>query len=547
MKQFLCCYEANEYVARIHDDSHQDYCQNDTPAAPHGEKAKMHSPDISAIDFERSKAALEEFTKRKMRSTVDITSAIRVAAVQLLPSKSPSQFVERAKAAIAEAVKVHKAQLVLLPDFFYGPYFHHIQDDSFFTLADAHIDCMNERLIREMRDLAKRYEVVLPITLLEKSECLTHSDNGSKIETVIKYGLSAVMIDTDGNTTRESLSYRQFHVFPTTVGKIGVCIGTAQSLPEVARCMASRGANLFVYPSAVGTLKWGDCGTAKSRKLQSTEPKLEKMSWLNPNQYHSKCHWLHTIQGQAAATMMPIIVSNRCSVEKIVDIDQNEIQSIEFYGHSFITNNEGSIIAEAGNSTMEAADSTETIIYADIHKTQNQELRLSWLLHGVSVTPEACNLLSPGSKEISKESSDLIYYLKQPFKEDNTRKTTRKDIKNRKILYANLTNKTDGYPLNVLVFGSETAAVSIEAAKLFPNSCIVHFTISQRKEEFLMAQQNINVAAHYSRVYGGGYEVGSSIIYPKDCSLGGIDKSQVQASCPGVNSMNFDLILISGK
>lgn len=110
-----------------------------------------------------------------------------------------------------------------------------------------------------------------------------------------------------------------FHVWDTAYAKIGVGICWDQWFPEAARCMALLGAELLLYPTAIGS-----------------EPTL---------QIDSKPHWQHTLQGHAAANLMPLIASNRIGEE------QQDDSRIDFYGSSFIADETGEIVAEADRSS----------------------------------------------------------------------------------------------------------------------------------------------------------------------------------------------------
>jgi N-carbamoylputrescine amidase len=216
-----------------------------------------------------------------------------VAAVQLtaggLDDSSVYGFLERAKEAVKIAVEEKKADLILLPELFMGPYFCQSQEACLQNLAmeiiegDKDEDDVFNFLIQTMQALAKKYGVVLPISLFERKNNTLYN--------------SIVMIDADGSvlpgTYRKShipdgTGYQEkfyfspgdtgFKVWTTKVGKVGVAICWDQWFPEAARAMAILGADVILYPTAIGS-----------------EPHDPTIS--------SADHWQRVMQGHAAANV----------------------------------------------------------------------------------------------------------------------------------------------------------------------------------------------------------------------------------------------------
>ncbi len=107
-----------------------------------------------------------------------------------------------------------------------------------------------------------------------------------------------------------------FKVFDTKFAKLGVAICWDQWFPEAARCMALMGAEILLYPTAIGS--------------EPQDPSVD-----------SSGHWQRTMQGHAAANVMPLVASNRIGTE------QGEKYTMTFYGSSFIASHTGEKVAEA--------------------------------------------------------------------------------------------------------------------------------------------------------------------------------------------------------
>jgi N-carbamoylputrescine amidase len=245
----------------------------------------------------------------------------------------------RAKSLVREAAQ-SGANIILLPELFETLYFCKDKNEKYFSLAN---ELKNNPLIKEFSQLAKALHVVLPISYFEKS------DN--------QYFNSLVVIDADGKILQ---NYRKTHipdgpgyeekfyfkpgdtgfqVYDTRYGKIGIGICWDQWFSECARALTLKGAELILYPTAIGS-----------------EPEIG---------IDSKDHWQRVQMGHAAANTVPVIAANRFGVES------GESCTLTFYGSSFITDYSGAKIAEAPRDS-------EKIIYADIDLSKNREIREYW-------------------------------------------------------------------------------------------------------------------------------------------------------------------------
>lgn len=280
-----------------------------------------------------------------------------VAATQItgsgLPDSDMAGFLTRAEQAVTTAAVDHGATLVLLPELWNGPYFCQSQEASLMGLAG---DVQNNIWLSRMQDLARRHQVVLPVSFYERDQNVLYN--------------SLVMINADGTllpgTYRKShipdgTGYQEkfyftpgdsgFCVYDTMVGKVGVAICWDQWFPEAARAMALQGADVLLYPTAIGS--------------EPQDPTLD-----------SADHWARVMQGHAAANMVPVVASNRYGTEILLhDDDGTEKQRITFYGTSFITDNTGKKIAECEPNS---AEKPVSVVVSKIDRDANTAERLAW-------------------------------------------------------------------------------------------------------------------------------------------------------------------------
>ena len=241
---------------------------------------------------------------------------VTIAATQMACSWDLNKNIDKAISIVYQAAD-SGAQIILLQELFETPYFCIDTQNKHFNLAKT---LSEQPTIKKMQTIAKDLGVVLPISFFEKSGLV--------------YFNSIVVIDADGSIVGH---YRKSHipdfplyeekfyfspgdtgfrVFDTTFGRLGVGICWDQWFPEAARAMALMGAEILLYPTAIGS--------------ELDKPDLD-----------SKNHWQLTMRGHAAANIMPVIASNRIGKES-----SNHL-SLEFYGSSFISNHLGELICEA--------------------------------------------------------------------------------------------------------------------------------------------------------------------------------------------------------
>jgi N-carbamoylputrescine amidase len=242
---------------------------------------------------------------------------VTVAAVQTTCTWDREQNVERTCAAVREAAR-RGAQIVCLQELFETPYFCADQPSpDYFDLARGRRD---NPTITTMAALAAELGVVLPVTFFERAGQVFFNTaaiidaDGS----VLGYYRKSHIPDDPGYSEKYYFSPGDtgFRVWHTKHAVIGVGICWDQWFPECARAMALMGAELLLYPTAIGD-----------------EP--------TPESADTRDHWQTVIRGHAAANLMPVIVANRVGTEEVGSGTQT------YYGSSFITDEQGALVAAA--------------------------------------------------------------------------------------------------------------------------------------------------------------------------------------------------------
>ncbi len=241
---------------------------------------------------------------------------VTLAATQMACSWDTDANVERA-AEIVRAAAGQGANVILLQELFQTPYFPPDQKEEMFALARPF---EGHPVVARMAALAKELGVVLPVSFFERAghahfNALAMVDADGSVLGV--YRKSHI---PDGPGYREKYYFNPgdtgFKVWDTKFGRVGAAICWDQWFPECARVLALRGAEMILYPTAIGD-----------------EP--------IPNYSDSRDQWQIVMQGHAAANMVPVVASNRVGVEK------SDSATMTFYGSSFIAAPTGEKVAEA--------------------------------------------------------------------------------------------------------------------------------------------------------------------------------------------------------
>ena len=265
---------------------------------------------------------------------------VTVAATQMACSWEREANVARAEKLIREAAG-RGANVVLIQELFETPYFCKDHAARYFDLAKP---LEGHPAVEHFRTLARELDVVLPVSVFEQANNAFYN--------------SVVIVDAGGEVLG---SYRKSHipegpgyhekyyfspgdtgfkVFDTKFAKLGVAICWDQWFPETARAMALMGAEILMFPTAIGS--------------EPHDPSLD-----------SSAHWQRTMQGHAAANVMPLVASNRIGVE------EGAHYAMTFYGSSFIASHTGEKIAEADRSS-------ETVLTAEFDLDAVRRYRQAW-------------------------------------------------------------------------------------------------------------------------------------------------------------------------
>lgn len=267
-------------------------------------------------------------------------TTLKVATTQMRCSWDVQANVDKAKNLIRQAADCG-AKIILLQELFERKYFPQQQKPAYMDFAT---ELENDVAVTELQKLAKELHVVLPVSFFEKKNTnrynsLTVIDATGDILGVYRkshipddVGYEEKYYFTPGDTG--------FKVWQTAYGKIGVGICWDQWFPEAARCMALEGAEFILYPSAIGSVP--------------QHPEI-----------NSRGHWQRTIQGHAAANLVPIIVANRVGTEIIDDSE------ITFYGSAFITDQTGRIVEQAD-------EKSESVLVHSFDTDQIKATRNAW-------------------------------------------------------------------------------------------------------------------------------------------------------------------------
>jgi N-carbamoylputrescine amidase len=233
------------------------------------------------------------------------------------------------------------ARVILPPELFQGPYFCVTQQERWF--AHAH-PWREHPCVTRLAPLAAELGVVLPLSIFEREG--PHYFN------------SLVMIDADGAPLgvyrkshipdgpgyMEKYYFRPgdtgFRVWPTRFGRVGAGICWDQWYPEAARAMALMGADLLLYPTAIGS--------------EPHDPTLD-----------TAAPWRRAMQGHAVSNVIPVVGANRTGFEAWPGYPRG---GQRFFGSSFIADHRGDLVADFGRDDEGVMTATFDLDFLDTHR-----------------------------------------------------------------------------------------------------------------------------------------------------------------------------------
>ncbi len=269
---------------------------------------------------------------------------MKIALIQKRYYNSKESTIRETIKDIEEASK-NGVELIVLQELHQNEYFCQSEDVKFFDYASSW-----EEDIKFWSRVAKESRVVLVTSLFER-------------RTAGLYHNTAVVFDKDGSIAGkyrkmhipdDPAFYEKFYFTPgdlgfepidTSIGRLGVLICWDQWYPEASRIMTLKGAELLIYPTAIG---WFDSDSQEEKDRQLD-------AWITIQRSHS------------IANGIPVLSCNRVGFE---EDSSGVMEGIRFWGNSFVVDPQGAILAKAGEE--------ESILYADIDMQRTKEVRDIW-------------------------------------------------------------------------------------------------------------------------------------------------------------------------
>jgi len=280
------------------------------------------------------------------QSLTNKNNKLNVALVQQQCCGDRRKNINATQRAIARAAK-DGAQLVVLQELHTSLYFCQTQHCDNFDLAETIPGPSTESFSK----IAKQHNIVIVTSLFERRAPGVYHN-------------TAVVIEHDGSIAG---TYRKMHIpddpgyhekfyftpgdnefFPitTSVGKLGILVCWDQWYPEAARLMTLAGADLLIYPTAIG---WDPQDTPEEQQRQLDA-------------------WITVQRGHAVANGIPVIAVNRVGFEEDLS---GQTQGANFWGNSFVVGPQGEFIVQA-NAT------DETVVKAQIDLQRSEQVRRIW-------------------------------------------------------------------------------------------------------------------------------------------------------------------------
>lgn len=272
---------------------------------------------------------------------------VTIGTVQMQCRKTVEENIQKADSMVRRAAE-QGANVILLPELFERPYFCQERRYEYYEYAKP---VMENDAVLHFQETARELQAVIPVSFYERDGLVLYN--------------SIAVIDADGSilgvyrkTHIPDDHYYQekfyftpgntgFRVWETRYGRVGIGICWDQWFPETARSLAIGGAEMILYPTAIGS-----------------EPILE---------CDSMPHWRRCMQGHAGSNLLPVAAANRIGREEVLPCEENGGQqsTLVFYGSSFITDETGELIASASRDR-------EEILTASFDLDEIEKNRMSW-------------------------------------------------------------------------------------------------------------------------------------------------------------------------
>ena len=265
-----------------------------------------------------------------------MTDKVVVAAVQRAFGEDRDENRDATVAAVAEAI-AGGAHIVLPPELFEGRYFCQFERQDFFSWATG---VEESPAVAAVRKVTAGTGAVVPVSFFEDDRP-SYFNSVAVVEDGSVLGVYRKAHIPDGPGYEEKFYFTPgntgFRTWSTRHGRIGVGICWDQWFPEAARAMALQGADLLLYPTAIGS----EIGSQEGNDTSDM--------------------WRRAMDGHAVCNHVPVVAANRIGVE----------DELTFYGSSFVVDHRGRPLAEAGRDTVET-------IYAELDLARATADRAGW-------------------------------------------------------------------------------------------------------------------------------------------------------------------------
>ncbi len=274
---------------------------------------------------------------------------VTIGTVQMSMTNVVEENIEKADLLTRQAAE-KGANVILLPELFEGPYFCQERRYDYYELAKS---LEEDPGVAHFQKVCKELHVAMPISFYEKDKTVLYNSIAMIDENGEILGVYRKTHIPDDHYYQEKFYFTPgntgYKVWKTGFGNVGVGICWDQWFPEPARAMAVNGAEMLLYPTAIGS-----------------EPILET---------DSMPHWRRAMQGHGASNLMPVAAANRIGLETVTPSEENGGQesSLRFYGSSFITDGVGEIVPE-----YSASRDKEEVLVRSFDLDELYEFRMSW-------------------------------------------------------------------------------------------------------------------------------------------------------------------------